>query len=80
MVMPGITPSAIAVLDNGSLKRRAGKRVRCAIVFLEYRNRRPTQVLRTEFSVLYFDGDGRLDAEAHGQQLRLIGQSFEAVA
>jgi len=66
--------------ENGCFRRRAGTRVRCAIVFLEYRDRRPTQVLRTEFSVLYFDEDGRLDSEAHGQQLRLIGQSLEAIA
>ena len=52
----------------------AGRQVRCAIVFLEFFQRRPRRVLRTEFSVLYFDDNGGLDPDVQGQQLRLIGQ------
>jgi hypothetical protein len=57
--------------------RRSGRPVRCAIVFLEFENRRPTRILRTEFNVLYLDACGRLDADAQSQQLRLIGQSLD---
>jgi hypothetical protein len=56
----------------------SGKPVRCAIVFLEFENRRPTRILRTEFNVLYIDKNGSLDAEAQSQQLRLIGQSLDS--
>lgn len=57
--------------------RHSGGPVRCAIVFLEYENRRPTRIVRTEFNVLYIDHNGGLDADAQSQQLRLIGQSLE---
>ena len=55
----------------------SGKPVRCAIVFLEFENRRPTRILRTEFNVLYIDEKGGLDSDAQSQQLRLIGQSLD---
>lgn len=55
----------------------SGRPVRCAIVFLEYENRRPSRILRTEFSVLYIGTGGALDPEAQSQQLRLIGQSLD---
>jgi hypothetical protein len=54
-----------------------GSPVRCAVVFLEYENRRPARILRTEFSVLYIDDNGSLDSEAQSQQLRLIGQCLD---
>lgn len=55
----------------------SGQPVRCAIVFLEFENRRPTRILRTEFSVLYIGTGGALDPEAQSQQLQLIGQSLD---
>jgi hypothetical protein len=58
-------------------RMHSGKPVRCAIVFLEFENRRPTRILRTEFNVLYIDEAGGLDSEAQSQQLRLIGQSLD---
>ena len=58
-------------------RMHSGKPVRCAIVFLEFENRRPTRILRTEFNVLYIDDEGGLDSEAQSQQLRLIGQSLD---
>ena len=58
-------------------RMHSGRPVRCAIVFLEFENRRPTRILRTEFNVLYIDGTGALDSEAQSQQLRLIGQSLD---
>jgi len=58
-------------------RMHSGKPVRCAIVFLEFENRRPARILRTEFNVLYIDEKGGLDSEAQSQQLRLIGQSLD---
>lgn len=53
---------------------RSGQSVRCAIVFLEFENRRPRRILRTEFNVLHLDSHGRIDPDAQSHQLRLIGQ------
>ena len=64
-------------LPTREFHERRGSSVRCAVVFLEYENRRPARILRTEFSVLYIDGDGVLDPEAQSQQLRLIGQCLD---
>jgi hypothetical protein len=60
--------------------RRSGRPVRCAIVFLEFENRRPQRILRTEFNVLHLDASGALDPEAQSQQLRLIGQCLDCGA
>ena len=59
---------------------RSGRPVRCAIVFLEFENRRPRRILRTEFNILHLDDDGGLDPEAQSQQLRLIGQCLDCGA
>jgi hypothetical protein len=64
--------------QTGHFSKHAGKKTRCAIVFLEFLNRRPRRVIKTEFSILYFDRDGGLDPEVQSQQLRLIGESIEA--
>ena len=59
---------------------RSGRPIRCAIVFLEFQNRRPRRILRTEFNILHLDDQGALDPEAQSQQLRLIGQCLDCAA
>jgi hypothetical protein len=63
---------------TAEFRQRSGQSVRCAIVFIEFENRRPARILRTEFNVLYIDQRGTLDSNAQSQQLRLIGQSLDS--
>ena len=63
---------------TAEFRQRSGQSVRCAIVFIEFENRRPARILRTEFNVLYIDERGTLDSNAQSQQLRLIGQSLDS--
>lgn len=57
----------------------AGTAVRCAVVFIEFDDRRPQRVMKTEFSVLYLDEHGALDRDTQTLQLRLIGESLNDV-
>ena len=38
----------------------AGKRVRCAVVVVESKNRKPIEILKSQFAYLLFDSDGML--------------------
>lgn len=42
------------------LLQYANKRVRCAIVVVESKNRKPIEILKTQFVYLLFDSDGML--------------------
>ena len=54
-----------------SLPQYAGKRVRYAMVVVDFINRIPTEILRTEYSFLSFDSEGRLDLGDKEKQLML---------
>jgi len=47
--------------DEG-LMQFAGKRIRYALFVLEMINRKPVKILMTEYSFLFFDSEGRLNA------------------
>jgi hypothetical protein len=49
----------------------AGKRVRCAMIFLEVENRKPLSVVRTEYYYLPFDNKGRIDSTEMEKRIRL---------
>ena len=49
----------------------AGKRMRCAMIFLEVENRKPLSVVRTEYYYLPFDNKGRIDSTETEKQIRL---------
>jgi len=56
--------------DEG-LMQYAGKRIRYALIVLEMMNRKPVEVLMTEYSFLTFDSNGRLDADEREEAARL---------
>ena len=78
------------LLSDGSderLEAHAGKRVRCAMTFVELHQRKPTKILRTDFKIIPFAANGKVDFEEYrrGQRLAfnmvdLVGLSREARA
>lgn len=52
----------------------AGKRVRCAMIFLEVEKRKPLSVVRAEYYYLPFDNQGRIDTTEQEKQLRLSSE------
>ena len=49
----------------------AGKRMRCAMIFLEVENKKPLSVVRTEYYYLPFDNQGRVDRTELEKRTRL---------
>jgi hypothetical protein len=46
---------------NERLFQYAGKRVRCAIIVVESENRKPIEILKSQFAYMQFDSDGMLE-------------------
>jgi len=64
--------------DEG-LMQYAGKRIRYALIVLEMMNRKPAEILLTEYSYLAFDSKGRLDASEREKAARLVMDSLEPI-
>jgi len=64
--------------DEG-LMQYAGKRIRYALIILEMINRKPVEVLMTEYSFLAFDSNGRLDAGEREKAARLAMDTLEPI-
>ncbi len=65
-------------LDEG-LMQYAGKRIRYALIVLEMINRKPVEILMTEYSFLTFDSKGRLDASEREKAARLAMDTLEPI-
>ncbi len=65
-------------LDEG-LMQYAGKRIRYALIVLEMINRKPVEILMTEYSFLTFDSMGRLDASEREKAARLAMDTLEPI-
>jgi len=52
----------------------AGKRMRCAMIFLEVEKRRPLSIIRTDYYYLPFDNQGRINSTEQEKQLRLSSE------
>ena len=57
----------------------AGKRIRYALIVLEMINRKPAEILMTEYSYLSFDSKGRLDTNEREKAARLAIDSMEPI-
>jgi hypothetical protein len=66
-------------LDEG-LMQYAGKRIRYALIVLEMINRKPVEVLMTEYSFLTFGSNGRLDADEREEAARLAMDTLEPIS
>ena len=53
------------------LPQYAGKRVRYALVIADLVNRKPVKVLSTQYSILTFDSEGKIDAAELEKEMRL---------
>jgi hypothetical protein len=53
------------------LQEYAGKRVRYALVILEFVNRKPLEIESIQYSILSFDPDGRIDAGELEKEMKL---------
>ena len=49
----------------------AGKRMRCAMIFLEVEKKKPLSIIRTEYYYLPFDNKGRIDSAELEKRIRL---------
>ena len=54
------------------LPQHAGKRVRCAAVYLEVKERKPQSIIRIDYNFLVFDAEGRIDKSEQEKELRLV--------
>jgi hypothetical protein len=53
------------------LPQYAGRRVRYALVIVDCVNRKPVQVLDTQYAILTFDSKGTIDAAEREKEMRL---------
>jgi hypothetical protein len=61
------------------LPQYAGKRMRCAMVLLEVAGRKPLRIIHTDYLLLPFDAEGRIDSNEwkRGSRLAMDGVTFE---
>ena len=61
------------------LPEYATKPVRCAVIVVESKGRIPVEILKSQYSYLSFDYDGRLLEEGDERQVRLAMDTLEPV-
>jgi len=52
----------------------AGRRVHCALAYVDFEMRKPVSIARLEYIVLRFGPDGRIDHEARRRQDGWVGE------
>jgi hypothetical protein len=57
----------------------AGRRIRCAMIFLEVKERRPISVVRTDYYYLPFDDEGRIDNIELEKEIRLTSEMSQPI-
>jgi hypothetical protein len=57
--------------SNERLLQYAGKRVRCAVLVVESMDRIPVEIVKSQYSYLLFDSEGRLLMEWDKKEARL---------
>ena len=57
----------------------AGKRVRCAMVSLEVRERKPQSIIRIDYLFLSFDAEGRIDRSEREKEVRLAAEFMSPI-
>jgi hypothetical protein len=58
----------------------AGKRIRYALMVLEMMNRKPVEILMTEYSFLTLDSEGLLDVSEREKSIRIVMDMLEPIA
>ena len=57
--------------SNERLLQYAGQRVRCAVIVVESKNRKPIEIVKSQYSYILFDSNGRLLMEWDEKEARL---------
>ena len=65
--------------SNERLLQYAGKRVRCAVIVVESKDRIPVEIVKSQYSYLLFDSSGRLLMEWDEKEARLAMDMLEPV-
>ncbi len=58
------------------LPQYAGKRVRCAMVYLEVEGRKPQSIIRIDYQIIPLDEQGRIDRSEREKEMRLVFESM----
>ncbi len=70
------------LIRSGSKERipkYAEKRIRCAFMTLQLEDRKPHRVLRSEYPILTFDANGKLDSDKFEEEVRLAMQTMPPI-
>ena len=59
-----------------SFPKYAGKRVKCAMVCVELKNRKPKDIIRIDYMLLYFGPDGKINQKEFQSELRLAMETI----
>jgi hypothetical protein len=65
--------------SNERLLQYAGKRVRCAVIVVESKDRIPVKIVKSQYSYILFDSSGRLSMEWDEKEARLAMDMLEPV-
>ena len=65
--------------SNERLLQYAGKRVRCVAIVVELKNRKPIEILKSQYSHMSFDAKGRLVMEWDEKEARLAMDMMEPI-
>lgn len=63
--------------SNERLLKNAGRRVRCAVLVVESEDRIPVEIVKSQYSYLLFDHEGRLLMEWDEKESRLAMDMLE---
>jgi hypothetical protein len=65
--------------SNERLLQYAGRRVRCAVIVVESKDRIPVEIVKSQYSYLLFDHEGRLLMEWDEKESRMAMDMLEPV-
>ena len=61
---------------NERITQHAGKRVRYILIVVDLLNREPVEILRVQYSYLYFDSEGLINPACREEEVRLYLEIF----
>lgn len=64
---------------NERLPKHAGKRIRYAAVVVDLANRKPVDIIRSQYFYLTFDSQGKLDTNELQKESRLAANMIESI-
>ncbi len=62
------------------LPQHAGKRVRCAMVYLEVERRIPQSIIRIDYKIIPYDDKGRIDRLEQEKEMRLVAEFMPSLS